>query len=77
MGHVQYSFCYSIQQQLGLHRSKKQLNAALNDFEEEFSLHPFADSDSSSHQKLKELSLLIDRWTKYAGVDSNTSETVS
>lgn len=61
----------------GLRRSKKQLKAAFDDFANEFSLHPFADSDSSSYQKLKELSLLIDRWTKYAGVDSNTSETVS
>ena len=60
-----------------LRRSKIKLTATLEDFEKEFSLHPFADTSSSSHHKLQDLSTLINQWMKFTGVESNTSEMVS
>jgi hypothetical protein len=59
-------------------RSKSKLSLALKNFDKEFSLHPFSDTSSPSHHKLKELSQLIHQWMTYTGVaNPNASEIVS
>jgi hypothetical protein len=58
-------------------KSKKKLITALADFEKVFALHPFAITDSVSHQKLQYLSQLINEWLMYISVNSNTAEKVS
>jgi hypothetical protein len=60
-----------------LRRSKSKLSTALKNFEEEFALHPFANSSSSSYKKLQDLSQLIDSWLKYTGASLDASEMVS
>jgi hypothetical protein len=60
-----------------LRRSKRGLIKALESFRKEFSLHPFAKTDSLSQEKLLLLSELIRKWMHFSGVDSDTAELVS
>lgn len=58
-------------------RSKKRLIMALENFEKEFALHPFATAGSLSHGKLEYLSQLINEWMQHTGVNSDMAEMVS
>jgi hypothetical protein len=61
-----------------IRRSKRKLTMALTKFKNEFALHPFAKTGSSSHVKLQDLSQLINQWMTYTGiVNSDNSEMVS
>jgi hypothetical protein len=71
------SFSTLFNKDWNIHRSKKSLNEALDDFAEKFSKHPFATSGSLSHKKLLHLSGLINKWAEFIVLDSNLNETVS
>ena len=58
-----------------IQRSKTKLMKALDNFEKV--LLPLADTSSCLYGKLQILSDLINNWTKFSGVDSNTVEMVS
>ena len=58
-----------------IRRSKTKLMKALDNFEKV--LLPLADTSSCLYGKLQILSDLINNWTKFSGVDSNTVEMVS
>jgi hypothetical protein len=53
--------------------SKTKMKSSLTNFKKEFTLHPFAKTDSLEYRKLQFLSQLITQWMEKNGIDTNTA----